>query len=485
MPRKGRSKKKSAAPKPKREYYETQIADLLHQISIENTNKYAIDEKNIALEAAYATAIGDRNDITDFIKRRTVDNDVKTNTLEKKITKLLEEQAFETADFQRQLKEATVKFDSTHTELSSEVKYLTGLYHSAEYANLRQQKDDILGRLDRVEEDLVVSSCSNRTQLCDAERTIIVQAELQKRAIEAKFDDMRDMKTIQGYKNVMLTQHFIRENAALNNEFDRRLFVHRRLCGEHNYAQQNQQKDGYKVVVEEIENLRKLIESRREIIEKVQHQLRKLKRVYYQRKEQNNAAFEATTREKNMLDQCNELQRKIVNLSHSVLRTYVGGQHQTQLFTQQSHEMSRFAHMFVEMHQEISDVVDLESTSNGIDIDARNKLLVDLLSMMKNMECPKLSAIGSSEAVEYFVAETNNKVERSLFVRTNSSQISQSLRHAEIVVHDFSESEHKVSESRLLDVSSGSDLILSEPSSDNIAPSDLDSEEDLGVSSSD
>lgn len=498
-----------------RTFYELTITDLNNKLAHLRDHNVRIDGRNLEMEARMRQLEEDRTDVTAYLDRTLQEKTNINADLEEKLSELAAVRAAETVEFKRQIREQELRYKTMQDELTSEIKLLTGKLNSLE--EFRIQKDELLAKFDQQEDELRIQTKNHRELVYDIERKQVIDKDRMKREVENRLLQLSNEFAKSNEIRISAhVQRLVRENIAINNELDRMMFSQRRLQNENAAMQAETQQRRITALAVGEERDRLIRDSDRQVTiirhltaeyEQLQAHNTRLAEAMALRDDAERRTAAAARQQQEAQYKCSLLEQQLTASGAECIR------HQT-LYKQQSKELERLAGILLQLKHSIRSAMKGEANRDGVEdhpefrAAQRRTLLADLMALLLRVHEPP-PAVSSFETVpsvqEIYRSGDLLGMSPSKYSSLGEIATALHLRRPVGLLHRSRQNvgdlvagkEQEAAATALggvrsyeswpiVDMASGSALLLSESSEGGEAPPEEEGlEEDKGVSSSD
>ncbi|XP_066150363.1 cilia- and flagella-associated protein 157 [Euwallacea fornicatus] len=233
--KKGKGKKKkvkeedpNALTEVDKTFYELTIADLNRKLARLRSLTQELELKTEELHQNLEKNDEDKSDIITYLKRMLQEKISEISELKERITAIQETRQTETEQFETKIAQMEQEFKQMHEQLTSETKLLEGKLSSLE--EFRSQRDDLMKKFDNQEKKMESQEKRHQSEMYEIERKFIISKDKLKKEVEARLLQLSTEFHDASQLRIAATTHrVIRENIAVNNEFDNMLQVHQKL----------------------------------------------------------------------------------------------------------------------------------------------------------------------------------------------------------------------------------------------------------------
>lgn len=463
-------------------FYELTINDLNGKIAHLRAHKESIDESNLQLETQMRSLQEDRTDVTAYLDRTLQEKNITIRDMEIKTAQFSEERTAENTEFRRQLREQDLRYKQMQDELSSEIKLLTGKLNTLE--EFREHRDELMTKFEQQQDTLRKQTDEHNAMIFDLERKQIIDKDRMQREVESRLVELSNefAKTNEN-RIAMHGQRLARENISLNNEMDRMMITQRRMQARYDEmeAERRQRRATVHSVLRDQAHLVRVNDTRLRIIERLTDEIEQLQQRTVGLNEARQLQADADGRSAVAAQRLAGLQRRVQQLEQQLHAERTETMHHRTLSRQQTAELERFVKIVQRLQFSIRSTMRVDSDSDA-SLDAfresqRKGLLHEMLELLQEVQdappgVVSLETIGSVGELQCTDAVTwsSSKGHQPMVGRSRIS-IRQLMAEMELECNEeradeLLDSGKKSQESsRIIDLNSGSSLILTESSS--------------------
>ncbi|GBP05576.1 Cilia- and flagella-associated protein 157 [Eumeta japonica] len=218
---------------------ELQVADLNKKIAKYRTFIDEYEIRNEELERRYEQLDEDRADIIAYLKKTLNTKNEENNELKDKVKGLEDMREIETAQFKSQVKLLEKNFTFMKDQLTSENKMLAGKLNTLE--EFRTMRDELMKKYEKQEQNFKDQEINYKRMLYDAEKKLVIGKDKLKKEMEQRLLQLaQDFQDATELRIAASTHRVIRENIAINNEFDNVLSMQTKLAEQNEKYKENE-----------------------------------------------------------------------------------------------------------------------------------------------------------------------------------------------------------------------------------------------------